>query len=93
MTTGYSPPPDGFEDQTPNVTVRHEGTLSLFKLDALARAWVEQHVPGEKTFWCGSLVVEARYVDLLIDGMIGDGIDVDEERAARQQRDPLGPTR
>ncbi|KKM60571.1 hypothetical protein LCGC14_1540570 [marine sediment metagenome] len=62
----------------PDVEVQAEGrSLYLFHLlTSRAREWVQENVPGETTFWAGSLVVEPRYAGDLAIGMLDDGLEV-----------------
>ncbi|KKL71260.1 hypothetical protein LCGC14_2096760 [marine sediment metagenome] len=62
----------------PDVEVQAEGgSLYLFHLlTSRAREWVQENVPGETTFWAGSLVVEHRYAGDLAIGMLDDGLEV-----------------
>lgn len=62
---------------------RVEDHGSIFVVQPLSQAadsWLEDNVwgdsPEEHTWWAGGLVVEPRYVEELVAGMIGDGLEV-----------------
>jgi hypothetical protein len=53
------------------------GSVYLFKpLTHAARAWVEDHLPDDETWWCGAVVVEHRYIGPIVGGAIGHGLAV-----------------
>jgi len=53
------------------------GTVYLFKpLTPAARAWVDEHLPTDATWWCGAVVVEHRYMGSIVVGAIDDGLVV-----------------
>ena len=50
------------------------GTVYLFKpLTPAARAWVDERLPTDATWWCGAVVVEHRYIGSIVGGAIADG--------------------
>jgi hypothetical protein len=51
------------------------GTLYLLHpLTPAARAWVDEHLPEDATWWCGAVIVEHHYIGPIIGGAIGDGL-------------------
>ena len=53
------------------------GTVYLFQpLTPAARAWVEEHLPADATWFGSAVVVEHRYIGPIIGGAIGDGLVV-----------------
>ncbi len=62
-----------------DVDVQDEGTLVLFtpRTEA-AQNWIENSVQDGAQFWAGALVVEHRYAQSLLDGMVSDGLTVRE---------------
>ncbi len=69
-TNGTSPPRPDFE-------LSGHGSLYLLRpLTPAAHAWVDEHLPDDATWWCGAVVVEHRYIGLIIGGAIGDGLVV-----------------
>lgn len=64
--------------QTPDVEVSNQGSLILVRpLTDAADEWIGQRVQEDATWWYGSLVVEHRYADALIEGMRADGLVVE----------------
>ena len=41
-----------------------------------AREWMQENLPDETMYWAGGAVVEPRYVDSILDGMMADGLVV-----------------
>ena len=61
----------------PDLRVSFQGSLSLFHpLTDLAREWMGGHCPAgdEHQYFCGALVVEARYVEDLLAHAVEDGL-------------------
>jgi hypothetical protein len=53
------------------------GTVYRFRpLTPAARAWVDEHLPDDATWWCGAVVVEHRYLGPIVGSAIGDGLVV-----------------
>ena len=60
-----------------DVEVENHGSIVLVRpLTPAAKDWIAEHVAGETTYWAGAVACEPRYVDDLIDGMMGDGLVV-----------------
>ena len=61
-----------------DVLVRNEGTVVLLTPKSVeARAWVDENLGLEAWQWLGdSFAVEWRYAPNVVDGMIGDGLEV-----------------
>jgi hypothetical protein len=62
-----------------DVLVSSHGSICLIKpMTEAAQAWVEEHLESDETqHWCGAVVVEPRYLDPIVDGMLGDGLTVE----------------
>jgi len=61
----------------PDLIVRDEGTLCLFcQLTPRARAWIDEHVQPDATWYGDALVVEHRYVWALAVGMNEAGLTI-----------------
>ena len=61
-------------------TLLDEGSISLLECNSdQAVAWVEENVSGEgfQPYWPSRLVVEARYVQDILSGILDDGLTVD----------------
>lgn len=69
-------PSDEGSGSTADVSVRNEGTISLFQLMSVAAlTWVKVHLDGAMMIR-GDVVVEHRYVELITKGMEADGLTV-----------------
>jgi hypothetical protein len=63
----------------PDLRVSFQGSVSLFHpLSELAREWMRAHCPagGDHQYFCGALVVEARYVEDLLAHAVEDGLTI-----------------
>jgi hypothetical protein len=62
----------------PNFALENHGSLFLLRpLDSAAKEWMQEHLPmdnPETQFWGDAIVIEARYVAPIVDGIIGDGL-------------------
>ena len=69
-TNGASPPQSDFE-------LSGHGTVYLLRpTTRVARAWIEEHLPNDVTWFGTAVVVEHRYIGPIIGGAIGDGLRV-----------------
>lgn len=60
-----------------DVRTSNQGSIVLVEpLTQVAKDWIEEHVQDPQ-FFAESLVVEPRYLEDLIAGMVEDGLDVD----------------
>jgi hypothetical protein len=58
----------------PDFTVAYHGSLCLVApLTNECREWLEENVGDESQWFGGALVVEPRYLDNLVTGLIEDG--------------------
>jgi len=58
-------------------SVTLHGSIALLEPHtADAQDWISEHVPQQQ-WWAGKLVVEPRYLDPLLEGMIADGLTSD----------------
>lgn len=65
----------------PDFTVSYHGTICLLNpCTVAARNWIDEHIGDEAQHWDGAVVVEHRYIDALLDGIIADGWNVGETR-------------
>jgi hypothetical protein len=74
---GNPPSPTKAAEFLPDLAVTFQGAISLFHpLTSSAREWMDAHCPGgdDHQYFCGSLIVEARYVDGLIAQAREDGL-------------------
>ena len=59
-------------------TLENHGSLFLLRpRSAAAKEWMQQNLPvdsPETQFWCDAVVIEPRYVDAIVDGIIGNGL-------------------
>lgn len=57
--------------------VNHQASIALLtpRTDE-AQDWLEEHLTGEVSWSGGAVVVEARYLEPLLDGIAGDGFSV-----------------
>jgi hypothetical protein len=58
--------------------IENHGSVVLVRpVTTAAREWVDEHVPLESWQWHGgAFVVEPRYLPILFDGIVGDGLTV-----------------
>ena len=58
--------------------LENHGSLFLLRpLSSAAKEWMKEHLPMESPetqFWSDAIVIEARYVTPIVDGIIGDGL-------------------
>lgn len=58
-------------------TLNYQGTISLLRpVSEAAKEWVEDHLPSDRQYFGPSVVIEHRYVDDIINGIINDGLEV-----------------
>jgi hypothetical protein len=57
--------------------IDHGTIVLVMPITDAAREWLEQHVAHDRIMWTrGSIPVEPRYVDNLVTGVLGDGMNV-----------------
>lgn len=62
----------------PDFTVYNHGSIVSFRPNtAAASAWCEEHLPDDATWFGGSVAIEPRYIDAIVDGAINDGLVVE----------------
>jgi len=60
-----------------DVTLTNHGSLiGLNLLTAEARVWASEHLPEDASWFGGAVMVEPRYADAIVDGMMCDGLEV-----------------
>lgn len=42
-----------------------------------AHEWVAECLPQDATRWCSGVVVEHRYIDAILTGIVADGLEVE----------------
>jgi hypothetical protein len=64
-------------DTQPDVVVTNHGSIATLALKTqAARDWVSENIPDDAPWFGGQLAVEPRFVDNVVDGMMGDGLVV-----------------
>jgi hypothetical protein len=63
---------------SPHFELENHGSLFLLRpLDSAAREWMNEHLPAdspETQFWAGAIVIEPRYLESIVDGILADGL-------------------
>ena len=60
-----------------DIAVEYHGSLWLVRpLTQAGTRWLEQHIPEDVQFFGSALAVEPRYVDALVEGIVGAGLEV-----------------
>ena len=52
----------------------HGSICILHLLSNAAKDWVEDNLPEDRMTWCGGVVIEPRYVQPIVAGMIAEGL-------------------
>jgi hypothetical protein len=66
-----------FPAQVVDAQVENHGTLFLVRpLTEAASDWLDDNVSDDAQYFGGALVVEHRYIAGLVEGMLGDGLNV-----------------
>jgi hypothetical protein len=71
--------PAGIPQRLLDLTVSFQGSISLFHpMTEQAREWMATHCPADNDhqYFCGALVVEARYVEDLRAHAVEDGLSI-----------------
>lgn len=55
----------------------HGSIVLLDPLTDAASEWVDQHIPGDAMRFAGAVAIEPRYVEPILEGIVGDGLSVD----------------
>lgn len=64
-------------------TLTNHGTLVLLNPETeIARSWCAEHLPADVLHWGGAAVIEPRYVDPIVDGLINDGLTIEGDARA-----------
>ncbi len=64
------------EQATDFAVYNHGSILLLTPLTPMAYEWIEEHVSAEALYWGESVVVEPRYIDFILEGILNDGLAV-----------------
>ena len=60
-----------------DVTINNQGTIVLLTpCTEQAQGWIDEHIPKDAMYFGNGLVVEPRYVEDIIHGMIQDGLEL-----------------
>lgn len=60
-----------------DIEVNDQGSIVLLTPTSDAgREWIEENLPDDAQWFGMAVVVEHRYADDIIDGMVNDGLDV-----------------
>lgn len=63
----------------PDFTLTDHGSLVAVKpMNDAARDWIDENVGGVTSWWCGALMVERRYADDLLNGILGAGFEIEQ---------------
>ena len=58
-------------------TVSNEGSIFILRpISEAAKVWVEEHLPEERQYFGGGVVVEHRYIADIVAGIQADGLEV-----------------
>jgi hypothetical protein len=61
----------------PDARINDHGSIVLITpLSSEAKVWLDDNTPRSAIYWGGAIVVEHRYADNMIAGMILDGLEV-----------------
>lgn len=56
---------------------RDYGTVCILTpLSPEGSQWVREHIAADAPRWCGGIVIESRFADAILDGILGDGFEV-----------------
>lgn len=62
---------------TPDIRIENHGSVVLLRpVSGAATNWMEDHLPADAQRWGDAVVVEPRYVQPILDGMMNDGLVV-----------------
>lgn len=63
----------------PDFYVEHHGSIVLLRpTTAQAFEWEREHLPSDRMHYGNAVVVEPRYIEDIVDGIVGDGLTVQE---------------
>ena len=55
--------------------VQNEGSICILNLySQAAKDWADECLPEDRMTWCGGVVIEPRYVQAIVDGMLAEGL-------------------
>lgn len=64
-----------------DITVNDQGTIFLITGEsAIGKNWIDTYISAESITWGRSVVVEHRYVQDILAGMVADGLKVQAVR-------------
>ncbi len=60
-----------------DITIQNEGSIFLVHPHTDdANAWIDEHIPKDAQFHGDAVVVEHRYIEDIVNGMVMDGLEV-----------------
>jgi hypothetical protein len=63
----------------PDFEVADHGSISLLRpMNEAARNWVAEHLPPDAMRWAGSIAVEHRFIEPIVNGLLFEGYEVAE---------------
>jgi hypothetical protein len=65
-------------ERSVDFTVSHHGSIAILTaVSAAAQAWRREHLPEDALTWGrNDVVIEPRYLSAILDGIVGDGLEV-----------------
>lgn len=61
-----------------DLSVQDHGSIMILTPHTDAgREWIDEHIPEDAMTWGGGIVVEPRYMEAIVCGAIGDGLEVE----------------
>lgn len=54
----------------------HGSVCILTPVSEQAKEWADEHIDPDAQRWCGGVVIEPRYVQPILDGIMEEGMDV-----------------
>ena len=61
-----------------DATIQNEGSIFLIHAHTpAANNWIAQHIPEDAQYFGSALVVEHRYIEDIVNGMLADGLALD----------------
>lgn len=62
----------------PDITFQNEGSITImYGHTPAGKGWIEENIPEDAMTWGrDGIVIEHRYVLAIIEGVLGDGLDI-----------------
>lgn len=58
------------------IVFNHGSIIGLLPASDEARGWIAEHISDDAQWFGRQLIVEPRYVDDILDGMVADGLTI-----------------